>query len=146
MPFTVMAASLARGSVAGAVISEPSLSAAKAAGARIFAKSYDGIAPRFLISGWFATQDFEKNNPAALKRFTEVIYATARWANVHRTDSAKILVKYAKMDPAAVNGMARCRYAESLDVKLIQPALDAAVKYGVLDHAMQASEIIGASS
>jgi ABC-type nitrate/sulfonate/bicarbonate transport system substrate-binding protein len=146
MPFTVMGATLARGSIAGAVISEPSLSAAKAGGARVFAKSYDGIATKFLISGWFTTQDFEKKNPAALKRFAQVIYATAKWANGHRPDSAKILVKYAKLDPAVVAGMARCQYAENLDVKLIQPALDAAAKYGALDHPMQASDIIGASS
>jgi NitT/TauT family transport system substrate-binding protein len=145
MPFTTMGPALERGTIAGAVISEPSLSAAKAGGARIFAKSYDGIANRFLISGWFSTQDFAKKNAPALKRFASVIYATARWANTHRADSAKILVKYAQLDPAAVHDMARCEYAENLDVKLIQPALDAAARYGVLDRPMQASEMIDAS-
>jgi NitT/TauT family transport system substrate-binding protein len=144
MPFTTMGPALARGTIAGAVISEPSLSAAKTAGARIFAKSYDGIADRFLISGWFTTQDFAKNNAAGLKRFAAVIYATARWANTHRAESAKILVKYAQLDPAVVRDMARCRYAENLDVKLIQPALDAAARYGVLDRPMQAAEMIDA--
>lgn len=142
MHFSVMGASLARGTVAGAVISEPSLSAARAAGARVFAKSYDGIANRFMISGWFTTQDFQKHNALAIKRFAQVIYATARWANTHRADSAKILVKYAKLDPAAVGAMARCQYAENLDVKLIQPALDAAARYGALDHPIGAAEII----
>jgi NitT/TauT family transport system substrate-binding protein len=142
MPFPVMGPSLARGTIAGAVISEPSLSAAKTAGARVFANSYDGIARKFLISGWFATQDYAKRNPAALKKFTQVIYAEAKWANTHRPDSATILVKYAKLDPAVVRAMARCQYADNLDVKLIQPALDAAAKYGALEHAMQASEII----
>jgi NitT/TauT family transport system substrate-binding protein len=144
MPFTVMGASLARGTVAGAVISEPSLSAARAAGARVFAKSYDGIAPRFMISGWFTTQDFQKRNPQAVKRFTQVIYATAKWANTHRADSAKILVKYAKLDPAVVRDMARCQYAENLDPKLIQPALDAAAHYGALDRPIGAADIIDA--
>jgi NitT/TauT family transport system substrate-binding protein len=142
MPFTTMGPSLARGTIAGGVISEPSLSAAKAAGARIFAKSYDGIAGHFLISGWFTTQDFQKKNPAALKKFAQVMYAEARWANTHRADSAKILVKVAQLDPAVVHDMARCFYAENLDVKMIQPALDAAVKYGVLDRPLQAADII----
>jgi NitT/TauT family transport system substrate-binding protein len=144
MPFTTMGPALARGTVAGAVISEPSLSAAKTAGARVFAKSYDGIADRFLISGWFSTQDFAKKNAAGLKRFANVIYATARWANTHRAESAKILVKVAQLDPAVVRDMARCQYAENLDVKLIQPALDAAAHYGVLDRPMQAAEMIDA--
>jgi NitT/TauT family transport system substrate-binding protein len=144
MPFTVMGPSLARGTVAGAVISEPSLSAARAAGARVFAKSYDGIANRFMISGWFTTQDFQKQNAQSIKRFAQVIYATARWANTHRADSAKILVKYAKLDPDVVRGMARCQYAENLDVKLIQPALDAAAHYGALDRSIGAADIIDA--
>jgi ABC-type nitrate/sulfonate/bicarbonate transport system substrate-binding protein len=79
-----------------------------------------------------------------LKRFARVIYETGRWANTHRSDSAKILVKYAQLDPATVREMARCRYAENLDVRLIQPALDAAARYGVLDRPMQASEMIDA--
>jgi NitT/TauT family transport system substrate-binding protein len=142
MPFSAMGPALARGTIDGAVISEPSLSASRTAGARIFAKSYDGIATRFLISGWFATQDYEGRNAATLKKFAQVIYATARWANTHRADSAKILVKYAQLDPLVVREMARCQYAENLDVKTIQPALDAAAKYGALDRAMQATDII----
>jgi NitT/TauT family transport system substrate-binding protein len=144
MPFAAMGAALVRGTVAGAVISEPSLSAAHTGGARIFAKSYDGIAGHFMISGWFATQDFERQNATAVKRFAQVIYATARWANTHRADSAKILVKYAQLDPAAVRDMARCRYAVILDLKMIQPALDAAARYGALDRPIAAAEIIDA--
>ena len=96
-------------------------------------------APRWMISGWFTTQDFEKSNAVAVKRFAQVIYATARWANTHRPDSAKILVKYAQLDPSVVRDMARCQYAENLDVKLIQPALDTAAHYGALDRPIAAA-------
>ncbi|HEV8022578.1 MAG TPA: ABC transporter substrate-binding protein [Candidatus Lustribacter sp.] len=142
LPFAAMGPSLARGTIAGAVISEPSLSAARTGGARIFAKSYDGIASRFLISGWFTTLDYQKQNPLAVKRFAQVIYATAHWANSHRADSAKILVKYAQLDPIVVRDMARCQYAENLDLKMLQPALDAAAKYGALDRPIAAADII----
>lgn len=142
LPFAAMGPSLARGTIAGAVISEPSLSAARTGGARIFAKSYDGIATRFLISGWFTTLDFQKQNPQAVKRFAQVIYATAKWANTHRADSAKILVKVAKLDPLVVRDMTRCLYAENLDPKLIQPALDAAARGGALDRPIAAADII----
>lgn len=144
MPFAAMGPALVRGTIAGAVISEPSLSAARTAGARIFAKSYDGVASRWMISGWFATQDFEKTNADAVKRFADVIYATARWANTHRAESAAILVKYAKLDPATVRDMARCQYALNLDPKLIQPALDISAKYGALDRPIAATDIIDA--
>jgi NitT/TauT family transport system substrate-binding protein len=142
MPFAVMGPALERGTVAGAVISEPSLSAARAAGAHIFAKSYDAIATRFLISGWFTTTDFAQKNPAALKTFTQVIYATAKWANGHRPDSALILAKYAQLDPAVAQRMTRCQYADDLDPKLLQPSIDAAAKFGAMDKPIPAGDII----
>jgi NitT/TauT family transport system substrate-binding protein len=141
MPFPTMGPALARGTVAGVVVSEPSLSAAKSDGAQIFAKTYDGIARKFMISGWFATQDFQKQNPEAVKRFIQVIYATAAWANTHQADSGKMLVKYAQLDPSAIHGMARCQYAVNLDPRLIQPAIDASVKHGVLDKPITAAEM-----
>ncbi|MGA2394960.1 MAG: ABC transporter substrate-binding protein [Candidatus Lustribacter sp.] len=144
MPFAAMGPALVRGTVAGAVISEPSLSAARTGGARVFAKSYDGIAGHFMISGWFATQDFERANATAVKRFAQVIYATARWANTHRADSAKILVKYAQLDPTVVRDMTRCEYMDNLDLKMIQPALDVAAHYGALDRPIAAADIIDA--
>jgi len=142
MPFAVMGPALERGTVAGAVISEPSLSAARAAGARIFAKSYDAIAPKFLISGWFTTLDYAQKNPAAIKAFAQVIYATAKWANGHRADSAQILAKYAKLDLDVAQRMTRCQYAENLDPKLLQPGIDAAVRFGAMDKPITAAEII----
>jgi NitT/TauT family transport system substrate-binding protein len=142
MPFALMGPALERGTVAGAVISEPSLSAAKAAGARVFAKTYDAIATRFLISGWFTTTDFAQKNPAALKAYAQVIYATAKWANAHQSESAPILAKAAQLDLAVAQRMARCQYAEDLDPKLLQPSIDAAAKFGAMDKPIPAGDII----
>ena len=141
MPFAVMGPALQRGTVAGAVISEPSLTVAKTAGARMFAKTYDAIATKFLISGWFTTLDYAQKNPAALKAFAQAIYATAKWANGHRADSAPILAKVAQLDLAVAQHMARCRYAEDLDPKLLQPSIDAAARYGAMDRPMPGAEI-----
>jgi NitT/TauT family transport system substrate-binding protein len=142
MPFAVMGPSLQRGTVAGAVISEPSLSAARADGAKVFGKNYDAIATTFLISSWFTTLDYAKANAAAVKAYAQVMYATAKWANGHRPDSAAILAKYAKLDLAVAQRMARCKYAENLDPKLLQPSIDAAVRYGVMDKTIAASDIM----
>ena len=94
-----------------------------------------------MISGWFTTKESQKNTAVA-STLCAMIYATARWANTHRPDSAKILVKYAQLDPSVVRDMARCQYAENLDVKLIQPALDTAAHYGALDRPIAAADII----
>ncbi len=144
IPFPAMAPALTRGTVAGAVISEPSLSFAKENGARIFAQTYDAIGKRFMISGWFANAEFLAKNPEAARRFALAIYEAGKWANAHHAESAAILVKYAKMKPELAAKMARCRYAERLDPAQIQGAIDLGVRYGVIDRAIDASELIAA--
>jgi hypothetical protein len=62
-------------------------------------------------------------------RFAGAIRRTAIWANAHQKDSAAILLKYLKIDPAIVARMHRVPYAVTLDTRLIQPPIDTAAKY-----------------
>ena len=78
----------------------------------------------------------------AIKRFRQVMYDTARWANGHRPDSAKILIKYAQLEASVVANMARCQYAVNLDASVLQPVLDISAKFGVIEKPMHASELV----
>jgi hypothetical protein len=46
------------------------------------------------------------------------------------------------MDPATIAGMSRTEFAPSLDVGLIQPLIDTAAKYKVIDQVFDAREFI----
>lgn len=141
--FGEMAAALAQGRVDAAMIPEPALSVATKGGpARIFAKPFDAIAPLFLIGVYFSTADWIKRNADAAKRFAGVIYDTARWANGHHDESAAMLAKVSKLDPATVRNMTRAVFAETLTPQLLQPAFDAALKYNILSRAVRAEDLI----
>lgn len=143
LPFAEMGPSLARGAVAGAVISEPSLTAALGAGqVRVFTKVYDAIAPRFLISGWFTTKDWYAKNTALAKRYASVMYETARWANANHEQSGQILAKYSKISPETARQMTRSTYADTLRPQLIDPLLQLAMKAKITDRLVTASEMI----
>lgn len=139
-----MAAGVARGTVAGAHIGEPALSAAGTT-IRKLATPYDAIAKQFLISDWFARREWMAANAEVLKRIIGVIYDTARWANEHHDASAVILAKYSKLELDRIRGMHRSRYATSLDPRFIQPVLDAAFTYGGLPRHFEAAELIARS-
>jgi len=145
MAFPEMAPALRRGIIAAATIPEPQLTDAKN-DVRIFAKFFDVIGKRFMNGGWFSTPDYVKKNPDVVKRYVEVIYATAKWANAHHPESAAILSKYSKVSLATTQTMTRAVYSESLDPRLIQPSIDVAFRYKLLDRAVNASEIIAATS
>ena len=143
LKFPEMGPALARGTVGAATIAEPALSAAIQAGdARSFASPYTAIAPEFTAIVWFASKAWLQKNPDVAKRFVAAIYTTAKWANAHPAESAPILARVAKLDPALVANMTRAFYATSNDPKLVQAPLDFAFKYGLLPRAVTAAEFI----
>ena len=141
MPYAEMAPALVRGALAAAFLGEPFLSAAKD-DVRILGRSYDVVAPSFYISAWFASRDWIGKNSDLVRRLTQALYDAARWANGHHNETAPILAKYAKLDLERIRSMNRTRYATSLDPKLMQPVLDVAIKYQLIEKPMNASDLI----
>lgn len=141
--FSEMGPALQRGTIDGAVISEPSLSAAKDKGlVRVFAKVFDAIAPQFLIGAWFTTTPFAQKNPDLIKRFQAAIYESARWANKNHEQSAAILAKYSKITAETARTMTRCSYADGLTARIVQPPLDVAFKNSILTKSIAAGDMI----
>jgi NitT/TauT family transport system substrate-binding protein len=129
-----------RGTYAAAIVSEPGYSAS-AADIRIFGKPYDTVAKRFYISSLYAKREFLAQNGMA-KKLQQVAYATAAWANAHQDESGALLAKRLKADPELIKHTTRATFATSLDPKLMQPVLDIAVKYGLIEHPVDASTLI----
>jgi NitT/TauT family transport system substrate-binding protein len=141
--FSDMGASLERGSIAAAVLSEPALSLAlKQNGIQVLGDPNAAIAPRYLNSCWFATREFAQNNSELLRRFNRGIYEAQNWANTHQAESGQILAKYAKLDIDLIRNMARCPYADQLRISDVQPFLDQAAKYGTITRPVSAADLI----
>jgi ABC-type nitrate/sulfonate/bicarbonate transport system substrate-binding protein len=134
---------IAHGTIDAGLISEPSLTIAKAVNdVRVLAHSFDGVATTFLLSAWFTTQAYVQKNPEIVKRFVAATYDAGKWANAHHAETATILAKYSKLELATLRSMARSKMSDSLDVKELQPQLDVALKYGVLPKYVSAADMI----
>ena len=143
LKFAEMGAALARGTVAAATISEPALTASLNTGqTRVFADVYSAIAPEFANIVWFSTKTWLQKNPDSAKRLVTGIYATARWANTHLAESATIIARIAKIDPATVGGMRRAFFATGPDPKYVQAPLDYAFRFGLTARAVTTAEFI----
>jgi len=142
-PPTVMLGALAQGRIDAATPPEPIMTQSLQADARIFGDPFAAVAPRFFIGVWIARTDWLKANPDLARRFADAIYEAGRWANSHHDESAAILAKYAKGDPAVFRTMRRATYTDSaLDPRLIQPPLDAGFQTGMLPTAVKASDLV----
>jgi len=141
-PMSQMSAALDRGNVDAALLAEPWLSSAKKRNVRVLAYAYDAVAPEFMVQLWYASSEFYKNNTAIVKRLAQTIMEAGRWANGHPAQSAPILARWSHADLATIAGMTRCRYATSLDPRLIDPVLQGLYKYHTIDKLITAEELL----
>lgn len=143
MPLPEMGAAIERGTVAGALVAESALSVAKAGGkVRELANPFGLIAPEFLLSAWFSTTPFIQKNPALVKTFAAAIHETGKWANGHHDEYMVILAKYSQGDLESLKRTIHTTYAEALRLGDLQPQLDVAFKYGMIQRPVTASEMI----
>jgi NitT/TauT family transport system substrate-binding protein len=132
-----MADALALDRVQGASMNDPELSAA---GTKIkaFAKGWDDIAPVFMQTAWFTTQDWLAKNKDTAKRFNEAMVMAAQWGMANPDAGAAILAKALKFSEAK----ARMHYALKPDPALIQPVYDAQFKYKLSASLVKAADFI----
>jgi NitT/TauT family transport system substrate-binding protein len=140
MPLTQMAAAIGRGTVAAGFVAEPYLSQNKDKTLRVLSIPFDAIAPQFLISSWFTSKAYLQDNRALIKRYVDVIYETARWANTHQNLSAPILADVAKVSVDTVLGTTRINYGTSLEPALLDPVFAAMFKFGVIQRRLTATD------
>jgi NitT/TauT family transport system substrate-binding protein len=148
LPLPEMKAALESGRVDGANLdttSDPTLNKPGDT-LRFIGSTFDAVSPRFAPSVWFSTNDWVAKHPAAAKAFVAGMRESAVWAATHHRESADILSKYTHVTPAQINLVTRVTYGEHLTPDLIQPNMDAAVKFGVLKAAFPITDMISSTA
>jgi NitT/TauT family transport system substrate-binding protein len=141
IPFGQVGGALQRGLVQASFITEPFKSdAVKAGQIRDFGDTYLAVGPEIAVVVWFTTKAWLQKNPDTAKKLVAGIYATAKWANTHTADSAPMLAKASKIDPAAVAQMKRLYFATANERRYVEPILTVAAKYGALQRPVTLGE------
>jgi len=144
IPLAKVGAALAAHQIDASEITEPQLTAQlQSKQIRIVAPTFDAVASRFIIGGFVASKPWVRAHPVAARRFVAAMHDIALWANAHQAETAPMLAASLNVDPSVVASMVRATYPPRLAVGDIQPALDAAARYGVL-RPMNAAALISA--
>lgn len=141
MPSTTMPPALERGQIDAAVIAEPSLAIARTT-TRELADVYAAIGKQWYISAWFVHDAWLAKNRDVARAFVQAITKTQDWANTHHAETAKMLQAVAKLTDDNIAHMVRARYGTRLDVRLLQPIMDASVKIGITKGTVSAREML----
>lgn len=140
MPPPVVQNALSQGTIAASTANEPWLTDAASNGFGVIFMT-NGMAPAYLLSGWVTTKDWAQSNPAIASKFVAAIRLASVWANHNQSASGPILSKYTKISDEVIARMHRGLFAESWSNAIVQPVIDAAVKYGRIPQGFAAAEM-----
>jgi NitT/TauT family transport system substrate-binding protein len=141
LPFSDMANALTSKRVDAAFIGEPFIEQSKDA-LRLLGAPIDLVGPRVMIGAWFASKQWAQQNRETLNAFVQTMSETATWANGHQENSAAILAKYSKVDPAIVKAMRRIAYGTRPSVPEMQCVIDLAARYKAIPATFPAEDLI----
>jgi NitT/TauT family transport system substrate-binding protein len=142
-PMSGAAAALDQKRIDATTIVGPAMDAAMATGKfRSLGPSFGAIAPHFLFSGWFTTKAWATQHPDIVKRFARVWADAAAYANAHHAETEPLIAGFTLISLDDVHKMTRGVFGTALKASDIQPVIDVAVKYQMIDHPFPAQELI----
>lgn len=147
LPPVNMAAAVEHGTIAAAVINEPSLVASQSC-CRVLANNFQSVGNVWQLNSWYASADWIAKNQDLAHRFALAMREAAVWANnpANHAKSGEILNKYTPFPPDLLPKMNRATYGELLDPKTMQPLLDAALKYKALQAPVAGASLISSAA
>lgn len=140
LSFSAMPAAI-KNRVDAAFISGPPLQEALRSDTRVIGSPYAAIASEWSINLWFAQKPWIAANAATVRRFVQAIEKSAPWINAHPAETLAVMRQYA---PAPIDAakIVRTVFTDRLDIALVQPVLDAALRAGAIKTAMDAHDLI----
>jgi NitT/TauT family transport system substrate-binding protein len=143
IPLSAVPAALAAGRIDAGGLEEPEVSEALAGGtSRVLGRMFDAVATRFMYTGWFSTLDFATQNRAPLEKFRGALRDATNYTNAHKADTVDLSSKFTLIDPKIVAKGVRVTAALALDPKLLQPVIEASVKYKAIPASFDARDML----
>ena len=146
LPHRAAPQALISGRIVAANLPEPNLTDALNTGkCRILGKTLDGIGKHFISTAYFCTADYATANPDIVARFRKALYESATYANAHHNEMYPVIAQFTGVEEATVATMpweTLPTTISALNPAMIQPLIDAAVKYKAIPAGFPAKEMI----
>lgn len=113
---------------------------------RVFAHPFDAISKHFMQAAWFTMRGYADGNRDAIARFNRALRDGALYANAHHSETVPLLAAYTQAEPALIERMPRTLAGVSLEPALLQPVIDAAVRYKAIAAGFDAHALIDPAS
>lgn len=146
LPHRAAPEAIEAGRIAAANLPEPNLTDALNSGkCRLIGKTLDGIGKHFISTAYFCTAEYAVANADVVARFRRALYEAAAYANAHHSEMWPVIAGFTGLDVKTVATMpweTLPTSVRALSPAMIQPLIDAAVKYKAIAAEFPAKDMI----
>lgn len=114
----------------------------KSGKARLLGPYLDAVSPRWLLAVYFSTTDYVTRNRATVERFRRALARAAAYCNTHQSETVPMMAAVTGLDPSILAQVTRSYFPPTLEARDLQPAVDAAAKYKMIEKPFDARELI----
>ena len=142
IPFPDVPAALEAKRVDAAFAVEPFVGASMAGGATKLAEPFEELAPDLTIAEYFTTEQYAKENPDVVERFTRAMNKSLDFAQQNPDEVRRIISTYTKTPPEAAAKMALPTWGAEVNGDAMTTLIEASKKYGVLKGDVDADTFV----
>jgi NitT/TauT family transport system substrate-binding protein len=135
LAFPDMPAALQAGRVDAIWVVEPFLTAATAAGGRVVAANYVDAAPNLTVATYFTSIALTKTKPDLVKRFTDAMTESLKYADAHPDEVRQVLGTYTQISSDVAAKIALPKWPTDINKQSVQTLADLAVGDGLMTKA-----------
>ena len=147
LPMGSAAAAIKSGRIDAAAFVQPQLeNALTGGGVKLLPGAFSAIAPHYLFAAWFSTSSWVHDHPDTVRDFSRILAIAATYTNAHHAETAPWVSQFTSIPLPVVQNMVRTPSGTVLDATWLQPIIDAALKYKILNKGFPANELIAADA
>ncbi|MDT7840040.1 ABC transporter substrate-binding protein [Streptomyces justiciae] len=120
IPFDQMPAALDGGRVDAAWMGDPAKSIAEQQGARIVASPFAETDPKLTVATYFTSTQITQRNPELVKKFTEAMTESLKYASQHPDEARQILTAYTKIDAGLLDTLTLPAWPAEVDTASLE--------------------------
>jgi len=133
LPFDQMPAAVEGGRVDAAWMGEPAMTIAKNQGARVVASPFAETDPKLTVATYFTSTKLLKENPDLVKKFTEAMTESLKYASEHPDEARQMLTTYTKIDAQVVEKLILPRWPTEIDMASLEKLASLGEEDGIFD-------------
>ena len=142
LPTSAVAVAITSGRIDAAVMIQPFLANALAAGTvKSIGDPVGALGNHHTDSAWFMTIEYTQKNPEVVNRFMRTMREAAIYVNGHHAETSYLLTKFAMVQSADVVKL-RTLNGTKLEASNLQGVIDAAARYKVISERFDAKDLI----